>query len=60
MCTKKKDLSDLQQNERKLTTSQLRKHKGFENIDETDAILIIDALYQLSLLCYSIYKSKSK
>ena len=58
MCSRKENQTGLQENGRKLTISQLRKHKGFENIDDTEAEMIIDSLYELSLICFSIYKSK--
>jgi len=44
---------------KKLTFAKLKKHKGFENITEDDAVKIIDGLYKLSLLTFAIYKIDS-
>jgi uncharacterized protein (DUF2225 family) len=59
MCSEEEIQSGLQKKERKLTVSELRKYKGFENISDNDAEIITEGFYQLSLLCYSIYKSKT-
>lgn len=48
---------NLPDKERKLTIAELRKYEGFENISDSAAGQITEELYQLSLLCFSIYKS---
>lgn len=40
---------------RKLTTKQLRKFNGLENISEAEAFDIADGLYDLSVLFYDLY-----
>jgi hypothetical protein len=57
MCSEEEIQSGLPKKERKLTISELRKYKGFENINDNDAEIVTEELYQLSLLCWSIYKS---
>jgi len=39
----------------KLTVTELKKFKGFENIENTEAEAIINSLYMLSLLLYNFY-----
>ncbi|GAA4100507.1 hypothetical protein [Mucilaginibacter panaciglaebae] len=41
----------------KLTFEELRKYPGFELIEISDAEVVINNLYQLSLLFYEYYKS---
>jgi hypothetical protein len=43
----------------KIKIEQLKKCKGFENISDKEAIKLIDTLFQLSLLTYSIYSQKN-
>ncbi|MEI6347253.1 MAG: hypothetical protein WCP69_04815 [Bacteroidota bacterium] len=42
----------------KIKIEQLKKCKGFENISDEEANKLIDTLYQLSILTYSIYIQK--
>jgi hypothetical protein len=42
----------------KLTIAKLKKYKGLENISDTDAIIVIDELYKLSVLAYYIVNKK--
>ena len=57
MCSEEEIQTGLNKKGRKLSISELRNYKGFENISNADSAIIIEELYQLSLLCYSIYKS---
>jgi hypothetical protein len=41
---------------KKLNFAKLKKHKGFENISEDEAVKLIDGLHKLSLLTFAIYK----
>jgi hypothetical protein len=36
----------------KLTVTELRKFKGFEDISEEEGEKLIDALHQLTVICY--------
>jgi len=40
----------------KLTVEELKRFSGFEHIKNTDAEVVINNLYQLSLLFYEYYK----
>jgi hypothetical protein len=46
--------------EKKLTPDKLRRYKGFENINDEEAINIIETLYQLSLLTFTIYNNNRR
>lgn len=41
---------------KRLTFAKLKTHKGFEDITEEEAVIIIDGLQKLSLLTFSIFK----
>ncbi len=56
----KKDDQENDIKEKKLTPVKLRKFKGFENINDEEAINIIETLYQLSLLTFTININNSK
>lgn len=57
MCSEEEIQTSLQKKGRKLSITELRKYSGFENVGDHDAEKITESLYQLSVLCYSIYKS---
>jgi hypothetical protein len=40
----------------KLNIEELKKHKGLENLENTDAEIVINSLYHLSLLFYECYQ----
>ena len=44
----------MEEDESKITIEELRSNKGYENITEEDANIIIEELYQLSLIAYHI------
>jgi len=46
--------------ENKLTISELRQFKGFENIPEDEATNIIDTLYKLTLIAFNEIIKNSK
>jgi hypothetical protein len=50
--------NDLKSN--KLTPNELRKYPGLEDVSEEETNEIIEALYQLSLVAYTIYHNNSK
>jgi len=56
----KNDVHENDIKEKKLTPVKLRKYKGFENINDEEAINIIETLYQFSLLTLTIYNSNCK
>ncbi len=43
-----------------LTTAQLKKHEGFENVTEEEAKQIIFQLRELSFIFYEIFKNQSE
>ena len=52
------DLIDNYYKPPRLTIEQLRKFSGFENVENDEAIEIIDGLYHLSVIIFKNFKRK--
>jgi hypothetical protein len=44
----------------KITPNEVKKYPGFEDLNEEETNEIIESLFQLSLVAYSIYHNNSK
>jgi hypothetical protein len=44
---------------KRITYAELIKFKGFEDYTESQAMEVIETLYQLSIVCFQLHKKKT-